>query len=60
MKKLISVLLTLCILLGLCACGNSGSGENDQPQTAALTEPGGLATAVLAQDSRPLHLCAAP
>jgi len=36
MKKLISVLLTLCILLGLCACGNSGSGENDQPQTAAL------------------------
>ena len=36
MKKLISVLLTLCILLGLCACGGSGSGEADQPQTATL------------------------
>ena len=31
MKKLISVLLSLCILLGLCACGSAG-GETDQPQ----------------------------
>ena len=36
MKKLISILMTLCILLGLCACGSAGGGDNDQPQTAAL------------------------
>ena len=33
MKKLISILLTLCIILGLCACGSAGGGDTDQPQT---------------------------
>ena len=32
MKKLISILLTLCIILGLCACGSAGGGDTDQPQ----------------------------
>ena len=36
MKKLISLLLTLCIVLGLCACGSAGGGESDQSQTVAL------------------------
>ena len=36
MKKLISVLLTLCVLLGLCACGGSGTGDTDQPQAPVL------------------------
>ena len=31
MKKLISMLLTVCILLGLCACGGSGGGESKAP-----------------------------
>ena len=35
MKKLISVLLSLCILFGLCACGSAG-GETDQSQAGGL------------------------
>ena len=34
MKKLISVLLSLCILFGLCACG--GAGDADQSQAGGL------------------------
>ena len=34
MKKIISMLLTLCIVLGLCACG--GAGDTDQPQASVL------------------------
>ena len=32
MKKIISVLLTICILLGLCACGAGGSTETTAPK----------------------------
>ena len=35
MKKTISVLLTVCILLGLCACGSAG-GETDKAKNAGL------------------------
>lgn len=37
MKKLISVLLTICILLGLCACGGANSANSDATQPAAAT-----------------------
>ena len=38
MKKLISMLLTVCIVLGLCACGGASSSGNTetQPQAAVL------------------------
>ena len=37
MKKLISVLMTICILLGLCACGGAGSSNTEtQPPAAQL------------------------
>ena len=38
MKKIISLLLTMCILLGLCACGGAGSATSTetQPKAAVL------------------------
>ena len=36
MKKFIACFLTFVIVLGLCACGNSGSGETTQPAAQGL------------------------
>ena len=40
MKKLISVLLTMCIVLGLCACGGAASSSNEGGQTQAVLQAG--------------------
>ena len=36
MKRILACLLTFVIVLGLCACSNSGSGETTQPAVQGL------------------------
>ncbi len=40
MKKIVSILLVLVFILGLCACGSSNGGETAAPETAATLQIG--------------------
>ena len=55
MKKILALLLTLALALGLCACGGSATEEPAQEETAQTEQTGDLEKIVITEQVRGYH-----
>lgn len=53
MKKLICLMMSLIMVLGLCACGGSGNGKTTAPETTGVIAPGPSEAADLTETTAP-------